>query len=111
MFPRNCLFTNHLYLIYFYYLEYSDNCLHLHYYIHNISADASFGLHQVSHFEGCIGQKRCEYNNEDEDNSPNTLSGKNYQASSQKFRQIFNICMYEHDFALNNRQVFICHEI
>ena len=32
--------------------------------------------------------KRCEYNNEDEDNSPNTLNDENHQASSQKFRQI-----------------------
>ena len=31
--------------------------------------------------------KCCEYNNKDEDNSPNTLNDKNYQASSQKFRQ------------------------
>ena len=28
--------------------------------------------------------KRCEYNNEDEDNCPNIQSDKNYQASSQK---------------------------
>ena len=27
-----------------YYLVYSDNCLHFHCYIHNISADASFGF-------------------------------------------------------------------
>ena len=32
--------------------------------------------------------KRCGHNDEDEDNSPNILSGKNYQASSKKFRQI-----------------------
>ena len=30
----------------------------------------------------------CEYNNEDEDNIPNTLKDKNYQASSKEFRQI-----------------------
>ena len=35
----------------FYYLEYSDYCLHLYCYIHNISADASFGLFQVFHVE------------------------------------------------------------
>ena len=29
----------------------------------------------------------CEYNNKDEDNSLNILSDKNYQTSSQKFRQ------------------------
>ena len=34
-------------------------------------------------------QPKCsEYNNKDEDNSPDTLSDKNYPASSQKFRQI-----------------------
>ena len=32
--------------------------------------------------------KHCEYNNEDEDNSPNILRDENYQASSQKFTQI-----------------------
>ena len=32
--------------------------------------------------------KCCEYNSEDEDNSPNILSDKNYHASTQKFRQI-----------------------
>ena len=32
--------------------------------------------------------KCCEYNNADEDNSLNILSGKNYQASAPKFRQI-----------------------
>ena len=32
--------------------------------------------------------KHCECNNEDEINSPSTLSDKNYQASSQKFRQM-----------------------
>ena len=29
--------------------------------------------------------KRCQYNNEDEDDSPNIPSDKNYQASFQKF--------------------------
>ena len=32
--------------------------------------------------------KHCEYINEDEDNSPNTLSNKNYQTLSQKFKHI-----------------------
>ena len=31
---------------------------------------------------------RYEYNNKDEDNSPKTLSDKNHQASSKKFRQL-----------------------
>ena len=31
---------------------------------------------------------RCEYSNEDEDDSPRTLNDKNYQASSHKFRQL-----------------------
>ena len=39
--------------------------------------------------------KRCEYNEKDEDDSPNRLSDKNYQASSHKFRQKFS-------FLLNN---------
>ena len=32
--------------------------------------------------------KRCEYNNKDEDNSPNVLNDKNHQAASQKFRKL-----------------------
>ena len=32
--------------------------------------------------------KRCGNNNKDEDNSPKTLSDKNQQASSQKFKQL-----------------------
>ena len=32
-------------------------------------------------------KKCCEYNNNDEVNSPNILSNNNYQASSQKLRQ------------------------
>ena len=32
--------------------------------------------------------KRCDKNNEDEDNSPQTLTDKNHQTSSQKFRQL-----------------------
>ena len=32
--------------------------------------------------------KRCTDNNEDEDNSPNNPNNTNYQASSQKFREI-----------------------
>ena len=31
-----------------YYLEYSDYCLHLHKYTHNVSADMSFGFLKVS---------------------------------------------------------------
>ena len=33
----------------FYHLEYSDNCLHLYCYTHNVSVDMSFGLLQVLH--------------------------------------------------------------
>ena len=72
----------------FYHLLYSDCCLHLYCYIH-ISADASFGLLQVFHvkLENLNGTLKCwDYDNKDEDNSPNTLSDKNYQVSSQKFR-------------------------
>ena len=47
---------------------------------------------RVQHEPPEQGQKaykpKCEYNNEDEDNSPNILGDKNYQTSSQKFRQI-----------------------
>ena len=32
--------------------------------------------------------KHCGKNNKDEDNSPKTLTDKNHQASSQKFRQL-----------------------
>ena len=39
-------------------------------------------------------QKPYEYNNEDEDNSPNILSDKNYQASSQKFRHRILSCFF-----------------
>ena len=35
--------------------------------------------------------KRYEYKNKDEDNCPNTLNDKRYQASTQKFKQI-NTC-------------------
>ena len=35
---------------------------------------------------GHIGQKRCENNNKDEDNSPKNLNDKNQPALSQKFR-------------------------
>ena len=53
-----CLFLHNVYIyiyIYisateyvgtFYHEEYSDYCFHLHYYIHNVSADMSFGLLQ-----------------------------------------------------------------
>ena len=34
--------------------------------------------------------KHCEYNNKDDNDSQNTLNDKNYEASSQKFRQIMN---------------------
>ena len=73
------------------YLGYSDYCPHLYCYIHNVSADVTSGLHQVLPVE--LGNllthrpKRCEYNNKDEDNSPNNLDNTNNQASSQKFRK------------------------
>ena len=34
--------------------------------------------------------KRREYDNENEDNSPNTQNDKNYQASTKKIRQIIS---------------------
>ena len=37
--------------------------------------------------------KHCEYNNKDEVNSPNILSGKNYQGSSKKFREMVPYCI------------------
>ena len=36
--------------------------------------------------------KCCDYNNKDEVNSLNILSNNNYQASSQKFKQIIQNC-------------------
>ena len=42
-------------------------------------------------------QPKCVYNNEDELNSPNILSDKNYQASSHKFRQITKSLMHMND--------------
>ena len=44
-----------------------------------------------------IHQPKCsKYKNEDENNSQNILSEKNYQASFQKFRQIIHtlVCIY-----------------
>ena len=41
--------------------------------------------------------KRCEDNNEDEDNSQNTLRDKNYQTSTQKFRQVIENTGYLFD--------------
>ena len=38
--------------------------------------------------------KRCEKNYNDQDNSPKTLSDKNCQASSQKFRQLISSDQY-----------------
>ena len=40
-------------------------------------------------------QKRCEYNNKDEINRPNTLNNKNYQEKKNAFKSIIqNICGY-----------------
>ena len=38
--------------------------------------------------------KRCGNNNKNEDNSPKTLKDKNHPASSLKFRQLNNNCLY-----------------
>ena len=44
--------------------------------------------------------KLCEY--KDEDNSPNIVSGKNYQASSHKFRQtILYSCKFKNKIRVN----------
>ena len=69
----------------FYHLEYSDFCLRLYYYIHNVSVDG-FGskfcvgsrVRQETPEEGRKKHqlKHCEYKNEDEDNSPNIQSEK-----------------------------------
>ena len=60
----------------FYHLVYSV-CLHLYCYIHNISANVSFGLLLMCHVEHDIFEEgRCEYNNRVEDNSPTTLNDK-----------------------------------
>ena len=40
--------------------------------------------------------KRCKYNDKDEDNSPNTLDDKNYQASSQEFIQTIFVYLTIH---------------
>ena len=39
--------------------------------------------------------KRSEKNNKDEDNSPKTLTDKNHQASSQKFRQLVSFVVFQ----------------
>ena len=39
--------------------------------------------------EGYSGRNIVEKNNKDEDNSPKTLTDKNHQALSQKFRQLY----------------------
>ena len=50
------------------------------------------GLNKALGSKFCMGSRvRHEILDNDEDNSPNTLIDKNYQASSQKFRQITNI--------------------
>ena len=56
------------YIFNFYHLEYLNYCLHLYRYHHNILVNAFFNLLRS-----------------------NNLSHKNYQASSQKFRQIFYV--------------------
>ena len=44
--------------------------------------------------EGHIGRNVVENNNKDEGNSPKTLNDKNHQATSQKFRQLMYVCIY-----------------
>ena len=46
--------------------------------------------HRIEESQSIHQPKRCEYNNEDKDNCPNTLSNESYQASSKKFRQIIS---------------------
>ena len=50
--------------------------------------------------------KGCEYKNEDEDYSPNTLSDENYQALSLKFRQIINFYIWNIQLNIIVRQKF-----
>ena len=52
--------------------------------MHNVLADVFFDLLQVFNLTSEEGQrtyglKRFEYNNKDEDNSPNTINDKNYE--------------------------------
>ena len=42
---------------------------------------------------GYSGQNVVKKKNKDEDNSPTTLTDKNHQASSQKFRQVKSSCV------------------
>ena len=58
----------------FYLLEFSDYCLHLYCYFHNVLADMSSDMEKAG---GHIGRKVVENNNKDEDNSPKTLCDKN----------------------------------
>ena len=51
----------------FFYLEFSGYCLHLYCNTHKVLADMSFSL----------TPKHCEYNKEDEDNSPILLRDRN----------------------------------
>ena len=59
-------------------LEYSNYCLQLYCYIHNVSANFSFDRKPLK--THC--PKRCKYDNKGEGNSPITPNDKNYQASS-----------------------------
>ena len=49
--------------------------------------------------------KHCEKNNKDEDNSPKTLTDKNHQASSQKFRQL-NFVLFVIALLQNSQKYF-----
>ena len=50
--------------------------------------------------------KRCGNDNKDEDNCPKTLNDKNYQASSQKFRQLTIYTLFQPQ--LPNRDDSLC---
>ena len=64
-------------------------------------------LHLPSLLVGLL-PKRCEYNNKDEDNNPNTLNDKNHQATSQKFRQfIINFLSQCSTFVIGSQDSFL----
>ena len=58
----------------FYHLEFLDYCLHFRCYTRNVLADASFDMKHLKKAEGRLSRNIIKYNNEDEDNSPITLS-------------------------------------
>ena len=52
--------------------------------------------------------KWCEYNNEDKEISLNTLTDKNYQASSKKFRQIKHYILFSHQSTKDTLWMISC---